>query len=148
MSPSCRVGDKAYWAVKSCNMDFEKVGEQRKLQLQELEEIRLEAYENSRIYKDKTKAIHDKMIVRKHFVVGRKILLYNLRLKLMPSKLCSRWIGPFEVTNVFPYGAVEVRSLGTNKVFKVNRHRLKPFYEGFQEHTTEEVRLGVPVYAD
>ncbi|XP_031259010.1 uncharacterized protein LOC116117131 [Pistacia vera] len=100
---------KAYWAVKSCNMDLGKVCEQRKLQLQELEEIRLEAYENSRIYKDKTtKVFHDKMIVRKHFVVGQKVLLYNSRLKLTPGKLRSRWIGPFEVTNVFPYGAVEV----------------------------------------
>ncbi|KAJ9152455.1 hypothetical protein P3X46_026020, partial [Hevea brasiliensis] len=68
-------------------------------------------------------------------------LLYNSRLKLMSGKLHSRWIGPFVVTNVFPYGAVEIQSLGTNKVFNVNGHRLKPFYEGFQEHTVEELKL-------
>ncbi|KAJ9189287.1 hypothetical protein P3X46_000597 [Hevea brasiliensis] len=100
---------------------------ERKSHLHELEEIRLKAYENSKIYKEKTKAFHDKLILRKQFVVGQKVLLYNFRLKLMPGKLRSPWIGPFVVTNVFPYGAVEIQSLGTNKVFKVNGHELKPF---------------------
>ena len=102
----------------------------------------MEAYENSRIYKNKTKAFHDGMIVRKQFVVGYKVLLYNSRLKLMPCKLHSRWIGPLEVTNVFPYRAIEERSLGNNKVFKVNGHKLKTFHEGFQEQTMDEVQLG------
>jgi len=47
----------------------------------------------------------------------------------MPGKLHSHWIELFVVTNVFPYGAVEIQSLGTNKVFKVNGHKLKPFHE-------------------
>ncbi|KAJ9183529.1 hypothetical protein P3X46_007372 [Hevea brasiliensis] len=139
---------KAYWAVRHCNLDLDTAGVERKLQLQELEEIRLETYENSKIYKEKTKAFHDKLILRKLFVVGQKVLLYNSILKLMRGKLHSHWIGPFVVTNVFPYGAVEIQSLRTNKVFKVNGHRLKPFYEGFQEHTVEELKLSNPIYAD
>ncbi|KAJ9189614.1 hypothetical protein P3X46_000883 [Hevea brasiliensis] len=139
---------KACWAVRHCNLDLDTAGVERKLQLQELEEIRLEAYENSKIYKEKTKAFHDKLILRKQFVVGQKVLLYNSILKLMPGKLCSHWIGPFVVTNVFPYGAVEIQRLGTNKVFKVNGHRLKPFYEGFQEHTVKELKLSNPIYVD
>ncbi|KAJ9170374.1 hypothetical protein P3X46_018486 [Hevea brasiliensis] len=139
---------KAYWAIRQCNLDLDTTGVERKLQLQELEEIRLEAYENSKIYKEKTKAFHDKLILRKQFVVGQKVLLYNSRLKLMPGKLRSRWIGPFVVTNVFPYSAVEIQSLGTNKVFKANGHRLKAFYEGFQEHTMEELKLSNPIYED
>jgi hypothetical protein len=51
-------------------------------------------------------------------------------LKLFPGNLRSHWIGPFVVSNVFSYGAVEIISLETNKVLKVNGHRLKPFYEG------------------
>ncbi|XP_052209235.1 uncharacterized protein LOC127812751 [Diospyros lotus] len=94
--------------------------------------------------KDKTKAFQDRMVARKQFVFGQKVLLYNSRLKLMPGKLRSHWIGPFEVTNVFSYGAVEVRRLGTDKVFKVNGHRLKPFHEGFQEQTADEVQLRDP----
>ena len=89
-------------------MDLDEAGVHRKLQLQELEELRMEAYENARSYKDKTKAFHDKRINRKQFETGQKVLLYDSRLKLMPGKLRSKWIGPFQVTNVFPYGAVEI----------------------------------------
>ncbi|XP_042415004.1 uncharacterized protein LOC122004141 [Zingiber officinale] len=66
------IENRAYWAVKACNLDSETVGEERKLQLQELEEIRLEAYENSRIYKEKTKRFHDKQIEVKDFQIGDK----------------------------------------------------------------------------
>ncbi|KAH1202858.1 hypothetical protein GmHk_17G049217 [Glycine max] len=91
------------------------------------DEIRLDAYENAKFYKEKTKKFHDSMIVKKDFVVGQKVLLYNSRLGLMSGKLRSKWIGPFVVTNVFPYGTVEIKSDSTNKSFKVNGHRLKPF---------------------
>ncbi|XP_074589518.1 uncharacterized protein LOC141845351 [Curcuma longa] len=66
------IEHKAYWAVKACNFDATTAGEERKLQLQELEEIQLEAYENSRIYKEKTKNFHDKNIVDKKFQIGDK----------------------------------------------------------------------------
>ena len=138
---------KAYWAVKNCNMDFDEAGIHRKLQLQELEELRLEAYENSRIYKDKTKAFHDKKIIRKQFKVGQKVLLYDSRLKLIPDKLRSKWTGSFQVTNVFPYGAVEIQDLNSNKVSKVNDHQLKPFYEGITKHVVHDVQLYEPVYS-
>ena len=85
---------------------MDEAGKQRKHDLQELEEIRNEAYENSRIYKEKTKAFHDKMNLRKNFVVGQKVLLFYSCLKLFPGKLRSRWIGPFVVTNVFTHGVV------------------------------------------
>ena len=111
-------------------MDYMEAGKERKLQLQELEEIRLEAYDNSVIYKGKSKAFHDAKLVRKEFHVGEKVLLFHSKLKLFPGKLRSRWLGPFEVTQVHPHGAVEIRSLDTNKIFKVNGHRLKHFYEG------------------
>jgi len=125
------IEHKAFWAIKQCNLNMDDVGIHRKLQLQELEEIRNNAYENSRIYKEKTKHFHDQRISRKSFLVGQKVLLYHSRLKLFPGKLRSRWVGPFVVTNVFSHGAVEIQSLKTNKVFKVNGHRLKPYYEGF-----------------
>jgi len=44
-----KIEHRAYWAVKGCNMTFDEVSMEWKLQLQELEEIRLEAYENSKI---------------------------------------------------------------------------------------------------
>ncbi|XP_026451098.1 uncharacterized protein LOC113351298 [Papaver somniferum] len=116
-------------------MDMDGDGNQRKLQLSELEEIRNDAYESSRIYKEKTKAFHDSRISRKQFTVGQKVLLFNSRLNLFPGKLKSRWIGPFVVLNMFSHGAVEIRSLLTGKDLKVNGHRLKPYYEPFDVET-------------
>ncbi|KAL9399565.1 hypothetical protein Peur_008526 [Populus x canadensis] len=139
---------KAFWAIKKCNMDYDAAGIARKLQLQELEEIRNDAYENARIYKEKTKSLHDRMITRKEFNVGDKVLLYHSRLKLFPGKLRSRWIGPFVVSNVFSYGAVEITSLETNKVLKVNGHRLKPFYEGWTTELTASAELAEPIYEE
>ncbi|CAN6547365.1 unnamed protein product [Malus baccata var. baccata] len=132
---------RAHWAVKTFNMDLAAAGLHRKLQLCELDEIRNEAYENARIYKEKTKAFHDKMIRAKTFAIGQKVLLFNSRLQLFPGKLRSKWVGPFIVTNVFPHGAVQIKSLRTQQEFKVNGHRLKPYYEMFEEHVVEEVPL-------
>ncbi|GLT29119.1 hypothetical protein SLA2020_040050 [Shorea laevis] len=128
---------KAYSAVKFLNFDMQVVGEKRILQLNELDEFRHEAYENSRIYKERTKKWHDSHILRCEFVVGQKVLLYNSRLRLFPRKLRSRWSGPFSVTKVFPYGVVEI-SHETKGSFKVNGHRLKPYLDGcgFNKHKT------------
>ena len=135
---------KAYWVIKSFNIKMDESGEQ----LQELEEIHNDAYESARIYKEKTKVFHDKMIFRKEFKIGQKVLLYHSRLRLFPGKLHSHWIGPFVVTNVFPHGAVEIQSLATSKVFKVNGHRLKPFYEGLQVENVAKLDLEDPIYTD
>jgi hypothetical protein len=140
------IEHKSYWAVKQCNLDLSQAGSQRKLQLQELEELRMEAYENSRIYKEKTKMYHDKMLRKKEFLIGQKVFLYNSRLKFMPGKLRSRWICPFVVVNVFHHGVVEIKSEVTNKAFKVNGHHLKHFYEGAQEDLVEEIHLQEAIY--
>ncbi|CAN6547416.1 unnamed protein product [Malus baccata var. baccata] len=132
---------KAHWAVKKFNMDLNAAGSHRKFQLNELDEIRHEAYENASIYKEKTKAFHDKMIRGKTFSIGQKVLLFNSRLRLFPGKLRSKWIGPFVITNVFVHGAVQIQSLKTGHEFKVNGHRLKPYYEHFEEHAVEDISL-------
>ncbi|CAN6695200.1 unnamed protein product [Malus baccata var. baccata] len=98
---------KAHWAVKNFNMDIDAAEVHRKLQLNELEEIRHEAYENARIYKDKTKAYHDKMLRTKTFSKGQKVLLFDSRLR--PSSN--------------------------------HENRLKPYYDLFEEHIVEEIRL-------
>ncbi|KAJ8751344.1 hypothetical protein K2173_016533 [Erythroxylum novogranatense] len=124
------VEHRAFWVVKQCNMNFDAAGQQRKLQIQELK--RNHAFDNAVTYKVKTKAFHDKQLAEKKFKVGQKVLLFNLILKLFAGKLRSKWIGPFVVTKIYPYGAVDIQSMETGKIFKVNGHRLKPFYEGFQ----------------
>ena len=81
------------------------------LQLDELDEFRLQAYENASIYKERTKKWHDKRIVHRKLTSGQHVLLYNTRLKLFPGKLKSRWSGPFVVKQVFPFGTVEISDL-------------------------------------
>ncbi|GJU18380.1 reverse transcriptase domain-containing protein, partial [Tanacetum coccineum] len=99
---------KAYWALKHTNFDIKTAGDHRKVQLNELNELRDHAYENSLIYKEKTKRIHDAKIKNRVFNVGDQVLLFNSRLKIFSGKLKSRWSGPFTVTQVFPYGTVEL----------------------------------------
>nr|GEY75397.1 hypothetical protein [Tanacetum cinerariifolium] len=95
---------KAYWALKH-------------------------SYENSLIYKEKTKKIHDSKIKNRVFNVGDRVLLFNSRLKIFSGKLKTRWTGPFTVVQVFPYDTVELSSTnGPN--FKVNGHRLKYYFGG------------------
>ena len=110
-------------------MDMKASGNNRLLQLKELEELRTNAYENAKIYKERTKAWHDKNIVKKEFKPGQKVLLFNSRLRLFPRKLKSRWSGPFEITQVLPYGAVE-NMHPKKRTFKVNGQRLKRYYGG------------------
>nr|XP_023880103.1 uncharacterized protein LOC111992480 [Quercus suber] len=129
-------------------MKIDESGEHMKLQLQELEEIRNNAYKSAKNYKEKMKVFHNKMISKKEFKVGQKVLLYHSRLCLFPGKLCSRWIGPFVVTNVFPHGAIEIQSSASSKVFKVNGYRLKPFYEGLQVDNVAKLDLEDLIYTD
>ena len=81
---------KSLWAIKAFNSNLDDASNVRKLQLNELEELRNDAYENSRIIKARTKAFHDKRIFRKIFEIGQKVLLYNSHLHLFPGKLKSK----------------------------------------------------------
>ena len=85
---------KAMWAIKKLNCDFQAAKEKRLLQMNELEELRNEAYDNARIYKEKTKRRNDQKILRREFRAGGQVLLYNSGLKLFQRKLKSRWSGP------------------------------------------------------
>ncbi|XP_059429142.1 uncharacterized protein LOC132162951 [Corylus avellana] len=71
-----------------------------------------------RLNKERTKAYHDKQLVRKEFHVGQKMLIYNLKLRLFPGKLKSQWFGPCVVTKVFPHGALEIHSPEKNQTLK------------------------------
>nr|GEZ87933.1 reverse transcriptase domain-containing protein [Tanacetum cinerariifolium] len=81
---------KAYWALKHANFDFLTTGDYRKVQLNELNELHDQAYENSLIYKEKTKRIHDSKIKDHVFNVGDQVLLFNSRLKIFSGKLKTR----------------------------------------------------------
>jgi len=119
----------AWWAIQTLNFDLTTAGEERKLSLAELDEIRWKAYDNTCLSKERAKFFHDKLIHRKQFSPGQKVLLYDSHLYLFPGKLRSRWIGPFVVIKVFSHGTVEIRDRTKDQVFKVNGYRLKPMLE-------------------
>ncbi|CAM8900702.1 unnamed protein product [Rhodiola kirilowii] len=118
---------KALWAIRELNMDMKAAGEKRILQLHELDEIRLDSYENARIYKERTKKWHDKRIVRREFNEGERVLLYNSRLRLFPGKLRTKWSGPYTVERAHPDGHVEISVKG-GKTMVVNGQRLKHYH--------------------
>nr|GEU58329.1 reverse transcriptase domain-containing protein [Tanacetum cinerariifolium] len=104
-------------------------GDHRKLQLNELSELRDQAYENSMIYKERTKKLHDSKIKNSIFNVGDQVLLFNSRVKIFSGKLKTRWSGPFTITRVFPYGTIEL-SQPNGPNFKVNGHHVKHYFDG------------------
>ena len=108
-------------------MDPELVDKKRVNQLHELEEFRLHAYENAKLYKEKTKRRHDKHIVARTFNPKDKVLLFNSRLRLFPEKLRSKWSGPFEVVRMTQHGVVELKG-ETGPTFLVNGQRVKHYF--------------------
>ncbi|GKD46762.1 reverse transcriptase domain-containing protein [Tanacetum coccineum] len=85
------IEHKAYWALKQCNMDLTATAKNRFMELNELMELRDEAYENTRIYKEQTKKWNDSRLRGdKDFKVGDKVLLFNSRFKMHPGKLKSK----------------------------------------------------------
>ena len=101
-------------------MDLQAAREKRLLQLNELDEFQNDTYENAKIYKEKTKAWHEKHIVKKEFELGQQVLLFNPRLRLFAKKLKSSWSGPFIVRK---------------ECSKVNGQSLKPYFGGeFNAH--------------
>ncbi|XP_071700139.1 uncharacterized protein [Rutidosis leptorrhynchoides] len=115
---------KAFWAIKEINLDLERAKEKRVTQFHELEELRLEAYDNSLVYKEKTKHWHDARLKGpKEFNPNDKVLVYNSRFKFSPGKLKSRWMGPYIVKKAYHTGYVDL--YGNGNTFMVNGHRLK-----------------------
>nr|GEY99854.1 reverse transcriptase domain-containing protein [Tanacetum cinerariifolium] len=120
---------KAFWALKHVNFNLKTVGDHRKLQLNELSELRDQTYESSLIYKERTKKLYDEKIKNRIFNVGDQVLLFNSRLNIFSGKLKSRWSGAFTIAKIYPCGTAKlVHPDGCN--FKVNYHRLKHYHGG------------------
>nr|GEW79301.1 reverse transcriptase domain-containing protein [Tanacetum cinerariifolium] len=89
----------------------------------------IKAYENSLIYKERTKKLRDDKIKNRIFNVGDLVFLFNSRLKIFSGKLKSRWSGPFTISEIYPYGTAKlIHPDGCN--FKLNYHRLKHYHGG------------------
>nr|GEZ42183.1 reverse transcriptase domain-containing protein [Tanacetum cinerariifolium] len=130
-----KLTEASILVVPDCNLPFKLMCDASdfaigaKLQLNELNELRDQAYENSSIYKEKAKKIHDSKIKNRIFSVGDRVLLFNSRLKIFSGKLKTHWSGPFTITKVFPNGTIEL-SQPDGPNFKVNGHRVKHYCGG------------------
>ncbi|GKA20877.1 hypothetical protein Tco_0700866, partial [Tanacetum coccineum] len=95
------LNHKAYWALKHANFDLKTASDHRKLQLNELNELRDQAYENSLIYKERTKKLHDSKIKNRIFNVGDRVLLFNSHLKIFLGKLKKPLVNGHRVKHYF-----------------------------------------------
>ncbi|KAL1223097.1 hypothetical protein V5N11_022937 [Cardamine amara subsp. amara] len=145
---------KAACAVKLLNFDtlpaYERrsmqLHERRSMQLHELEEIRHLAYDNSQIYKERSKAYHDKMIIPRSFAPNDQVLLFNSHLRLFPGKLKSRWSGPFTIKEIRPHGAIVLLNT-KGEEFVVNGQRVKPYLADTRVEKGESVTFSDPPHA-
>ena len=62
---------KTSWAIKQLKMDITAAAEHSRLQLCELEELRLFSYVNIRLYKERTKQWHNRQVQQRELIQGQ-----------------------------------------------------------------------------
>nr|GEW16139.1 reverse transcriptase domain-containing protein [Tanacetum cinerariifolium] len=140
---SFEIKHRAYWALRSCNPNLKVAGEKQFMQLHELDELRLWGYDNSKIYKARTKAYYDKKLqIHKEFKAEDKVLLFNSKYKYKAFKLISKWYGPFMVKHGYPSGYIELYDKHGGSLI-VNGHCVKLYHveEKLNELSSEEIHF-------
>jgi hypothetical protein len=111
------------------SLDLDAAVMKRRIRISKLEEVRLKAYENAIIYKERIKRWYDKRLKKKEFKEGDKVLLYNSRLKTSrKGKLQRKWDIPYVVKLVLSNGAITTMDVKGDQ-FMVNGQWLKVYYE-------------------
>ncbi|XP_060170442.1 uncharacterized protein LOC132601364 [Lycium barbarum] len=109
-------------------MHWDEAAELQLFQMNEMEEFRYHSYESAALYKEKMKHYHDVKLLKRDFQPSDSVLLFNSRLKLFPSKLKSKWSGPFTLVSVSPNGSMELKSKDGTHTFRVNGHWVKHYH--------------------
>nr|GEX36476.1 reverse transcriptase domain-containing protein [Tanacetum cinerariifolium] len=123
---------KAYSALKHANFDLKTAGDHRKVQINELNELRDQAYKNSLIYKEKTKRIHDSKIKNRVFNIIDRVLLFNSRLMIFSNKLKFCWSGPFTISKIMKSSTTNVETPIIEEVF----HEISESFQGESSSTS------------
>ncbi|GJX86006.1 hypothetical protein Tco_0336780 [Tanacetum coccineum] len=124
--------DDALWDfhLRHANFDLETAGDHRKVQLNELNELRDHAYENSLIYKEKTKRIHDSNIKNRVFNVGDQVSPFNSRCRCLSVQFKNPVeSGPFTTYQSLSMAPLKL-SQNSGPKFKVKGHRIKHYFGG------------------
>lgn len=98
--------------------------------MNEVDELRLQAYDSNKLYKQKVKKYHDKKILKKNFKPKYMVLLFNSRLKLFLGKLKFKWSGPFKIKEVKHYRAIMLEDPISKEGWIMNGKRLKLYLDG------------------
>ena len=117
------------------------------MKLLELEEMTLNVYESSKIYKQKIKAYHDRKLLKRNFQLKQQVLLFNSWLKIFPKRLKSKWSSPFTIKDVKPYEAIELMDpscTDPEQSWIMNGQRLKIYNGGNIERLATIIHLQDP----
>ena len=121
---------KEYWAIKELNYDFKLASEKRLFDISSPDEWRTQAYENTKLFKEKFKRLHDKIIQNREFKVDEYVPLYNSHFRFFAGKLPYKLEGPYIIEEVYRSGAIKINnSEGTNPKV-VNGQRIKHYISG------------------
>ncbi|XP_074314152.1 uncharacterized protein LOC141649360 [Silene latifolia] len=148
MTPTVEVEHKSYWAIKSFNQSVDQAGLHRKLQIQEMEEIRLDSFDNVAIYKEKVRIWHDKMISLEALRKETRSLCSKIGSNIS-GKVAIPVVRSLHCEESASTRAVDVETPNSGKFIKVSGQRIKVYHEGMQGlEEEEEIRLEDPVYKD
>eukprot|EP00253_Pinus_taeda_P026650 PITA_26650 len=119
---------KTFQIANQLGMNLNEAQEQRLMQLNELDEIRHDAFHRTMLVQDQRARWHDKFIKKKIFHSGDWALLYDSKFK--QRKLSTRWLGPYEVDEVFDNGLVHIKTIdGSQTSFVVNGYQIKIYHQ-------------------
>ncbi|KAM1495945.1 hypothetical protein ACFXTO_030606 [Malus domestica] len=91
--------------------------------------------------KEKFEVAPDKALPRKYFEPNQKVLWKKSRFTLFPTRLRSRWTGPYLVVQAYPHSVVEIQDMKSGLTFKVNDHRLKQYLDPIPQMNEEVLYL-------
>ena len=109
-------------------MHLNEAQQQRMKQLNELDEVRQDALQQTTVVQQQRIKWHDKFIKNKEFQVGDWDLLFDSKFKDFKGKFTTHWLGPYEIQEVFDNGSVQIKTIDEEEAsFLVNGHRLKVY---------------------
>jgi hypothetical protein len=119
----------AYWAINEMNLYVDATRIKSRIQISELEEMTLKAYESATFYRERMKRWYHKRLQPKEFKEGDKVLVFNSKMKIFgKGKWKSKWDGPYVVQSFSVSGAVTIMDIKGDQ-YVVNGQRFKVFLE-------------------
>eukprot|EP00253_Pinus_taeda_P025481 PITA_25481 len=106
---------QTYKTIVQLDLELSKAQKQRMTQLNELDDIRQEAFQRTSLVQQQRLRWHDKYIKERKFHLGDWALLFDSKFKNFQGKFQTHWLGPYEVENVFDNGAVRISTIDEEK---------------------------------